>query len=34
MINNICADCIHVEVCGWCDSVTHDKRTRAIMNLS
>ena len=24
MINNICADCIHVKVCGWCDSVMQD----------
>lgn len=24
MINNICANCIHAEVCRWCDSVTQD----------
>ena len=24
MIDGICADCIHAEVCGWCDSVTQD----------
>lgn len=24
MINNICANCIHEEVCGWCDSITQD----------
>ena len=24
MNNNICADCIHAEVCRWCDSVTQD----------
>ena len=24
MNDNICANCIHAEVCGWCDSVTQD----------